>query len=108
MYVNAHIRLANYQFVNSELWKCYRLGQVVFTADMVWALESAACVSYAEVLLFVCIASMYADFLRCHLDRVGIWLCGFDEALPGVFLSQPSPFYTYETQHPDSFLLRPS
>jgi len=32
---------------------------------------------------------------------------GFDEALPGVFVSQPSPCYVQETQHPASSLLGP-
>jgi len=32
---------------------------------------------------------------------------GFDEALLGVFVSQPSPCYAQETQHPTSSLLGP-
>jgi len=32
---------------------------------------------------------------------------GYDEALHGVFVSQPSPFNAQEIQHPASSLLRP-
>jgi hypothetical protein len=50
---------------------------------------------------------MSADSLQCHFGKEGSQTFGFDEALPGVFVSQPSPFYAQETQHPASSLLGP-
>jgi len=44
------------------------------------ALESAVCVGWAEVHLFLCVSSEYADFLQCHLGKEGIRVCGIDEA----------------------------
>jgi len=71
------------------------------------ALESALCVGQAEVHLFFCVSSMSADSLRCDFGKEGSRTFRYDEALPGVFVSQPSPFAARETQHPSSFLLRP-
>jgi len=51
--------------------------------------------------------TLSADSLQCHFGKEGIQTCGFDEAMPGVFLSQPSPFDTPETQHHVSSHLRP-
>jgi hypothetical protein len=50
---------------------------------------------------------MSADSLRCHFGKEGSRAFGYDEALLGVFVSQPSPFYAQETQHPASYLLGP-
>jgi hypothetical protein len=50
---------------------------------------------------------MSADSLRCHFGTEGSQTFGFDEALPGVFVSQPLPVYAQETQHPVSSLLGP-
>jgi len=44
------------------------------------ALESAVCVGWAEVHLFLYVSSVSADFLRCHVGKEGIWVCGYDEA----------------------------
>jgi hypothetical protein len=59
------------------------------------------------VHLFLCVSSVSADSLRCHFGKEGSRAFGYDEALPGVFVSQPSPFYAQETQHPASSLLGP-
>jgi hypothetical protein len=47
------------------------------------------------------------DSLQCHFGKEGSRTFGFDEALPGVFVSPPSPFYAQETEHPASSLLGP-
>jgi len=85
----------------------YRLGQVVCPSDVESALESALCVGRGEVHLFLCVSSVSAHWLRCHFVKEGSRMCGYDEALPGVFVLQPSPFYAQETQHHASSLLRP-
>jgi hypothetical protein len=71
------------------------------------ALESTLCVGRGEVQLYLCVSSVSADSLRCHFGKEGSETFGFDEALLGVFLSQPSPFYAQETQLPTSSLLSP-
>jgi hypothetical protein len=61
---------------------------VVFLAEVALALElalelaldSAVCVGWAEVHLFLCVSSMSADTLRCHFGKEGIQASGFDEA----------------------------
>jgi hypothetical protein len=50
---------------------------------------------------------MCADALQCHFGKEGSWTCGFDEALPGVFVLQPSSCHALETEHPASSLLSP-
>jgi hypothetical protein len=69
--------------------------------------ESALCVGWMEVHLCICVSSVSVDSLRCHFAKAGSWTFGFDEALPGVIVSQPSPCYVQETQHPASFLRGP-
>jgi hypothetical protein len=59
------------------------------------------------VHLFLCVSSVSADSLRCHFGKEGSRAFGYDEALPGVFVSQPSHFYAQETQHPASSVLGP-
>ena len=81
-------------------------AEVAFRSVVASALESAVCIISVEVHLFLCVSSMSADSLGCHCGRKGIRQCGFEEAWPGVFLSQPSPFYALETQNPASSLLR--
>ena len=71
------------------------------------AMESALCVGPVEVHLFLCVSSMSADSLRYHFGKEGSRTFGFDEALLGVFVSQPSAFCAQETQHPASSLLGP-
>jgi hypothetical protein len=71
------------------------------------ALESALCVGWVEVHVFLYVSSMSADSLWCHVVKEGSWPFGLDEALLGVFVSQPSPFCAQETRHPASSLLGP-
>jgi len=71
------------------------------------ALQSTLCVGRVEVHLFLCVSSVSADCLRCPFGKEGSRPFGFDVALPGVFVSQPSPFGAKETQHPASSLLGP-
>ena len=71
------------------------------------ALDSAVCVVWAEVHLFLCVSSGSADSLRCHFGKEGSRAFGYDKALPGVFVSQPSPFYALETEGPASTILGP-
>jgi hypothetical protein len=59
------------------------------------------------VHLFRCVSSMSADSLLCNIGKVGSWTFGYDEALPGVFVSQRSHFYAQETQYPTSSRLIP-
>jgi len=107
LYANMYIRQANCWFQQVELRKCYRLGRVACLAELESALESALCVRRVEVLLFLSLSSVSADSLQCHLGKEGSWTFSVNEALPGVFVLQPSPFSPLETQHPASFLLRP-
>jgi len=107
LYVTTYIRLANWGFGNFKLRKCYQLGRVACLAEVVSAPESAVCIGRVKVHLFLCICSMSADSLWCHFGKEGSRTCGFDEAYPGVFLSQPSPFFAQETQHPTFSLLGP-
>jgi hypothetical protein len=80
---------------------------VACLAQVESALESALCVGRVEVHLFFCVSSVLGDSLQWHFRKEGSWTFGFDEALPGVFVLQASPFCTQETQHPASFLVRP-
>jgi hypothetical protein len=50
---------------------------------------------------------MSADTLQSHFGKDGSQPCGLDEALPVVFVLQPSTFYAQQTQHPASSLLGP-
>ena len=76
-------------------------------AEVESALESALNVRRVEVHLFHCVTSVSADGLRCHFGREGSWTFGYDEALPGVIVSQPSHLGAQETQHPASSRLGP-
>ena len=81
--------------------------EVECRADVESALESALCVGQVEVHLFLCVARVSADSLRCHFGKEGSRTFGFDEALPGVIVSQPSPLYRQDTPHPASSLVGP-
>ena len=83
------------------------MGRVACRAEVESALESAHCVGQGEVHLFLCVSSVSADSLRCHFGKEGSRAFGYDEALPGVFASRPSPIYSQESQHPESSLLGP-
>jgi hypothetical protein len=71
------------------------------------AVVSAVCVGQVEVHMSLGFSSLSADSLRCHLGKEGSLTCGFNEALPGVFVLQTSPFYRQETQHAASSRLGP-
>jgi len=60
-----------------------------------------------EVRLFIFVPSMSADCLRCHFGMEVSRTFGFDETLPGVFVTRPSRCYVKDTQHPASSLLGP-
>ena len=68
------------------------MGRVACRAVLESAHEFALCVGRVDVHLFLCVSSMFADSLRCHFGKEGGRTFGFDKALPGVFVSQPSPF----------------
>ena len=42
-------------------------------------MESAVCVGWAEVHLFLCISILSADVSGCHVGNEGIRACGVDE-----------------------------
>jgi len=107
LYANTYIRPAYWRFQKVELCKCYRLGRVACRAEVESALVSALCIGRVEVHLFLCVSIVSADTLQCHFGKEGSRIFGFDEALPGVFVSEPSPFYALDTQHPALSLLRP-
>jgi len=109
-YANWYIRPAHWRFQEVELWKCYRLvrvWRVVCRADVESAQESALCVGRVEVNLFLCISSVSANSVRRHFGKEGSQTYDFDEALPGVFVSQPSLCHALESQHPACSLLGP-
>jgi hypothetical protein len=71
------------------------------------ALESALCVGWGEVHLFICVSSVLVDSLPCHVGKEDSWIFRFDEAFLGVFVALPSPYYAHETQQPASAVLGP-
>ena len=92
LYANIYIRPANWWFQQVKLRKCYRLGRVACLAEVESALESALFIGRVEVHLFLCVSSVTANSLRWHFGKECSQTFGHDEALPGVFVSQPSPF----------------
>ena len=107
LYANMCLRSSNWRFQNVELQKCGRLRPEAYHEEVESALESAQCVGQVEVHLFLSISNVSLDFLRCHLAEEGRRMFCVDEALPGVFVSQPSPFYAQETKHTAFSLLGP-
>jgi hypothetical protein len=77
--------------------------QVVFPAEVViWAevaldVVSSVEVARVEVPLFLYVSTVSVDFLCCQLGKKGIRPFDFDEASPGVLLSQRSRMYALET-----------
>jgi len=104
--VNTYIQLVNGWCGSVELRQCDKVAQVAFHVDVKFraeetsALESAVCVGRMEMHMFLSIPSVSPDSLRCHFGKEGIRPSGFDEASPGVILSQHSPVYAPDTQHP--------
>jgi hypothetical protein len=107
LYGNTYIRPANWKLQQVELWKCYRLRRVGCRAEVESALEPALGIGQVGVHLFLCISSVSADSLRFHFGKEGSQRFGFDEALPPVVVSQPSPFYAQQPQYPAFSLLGP-
>jgi hypothetical protein len=79
--------------------------ELAFWAEDVSALLLSVCIGGVEVHLFLYSSSMSADSLQCHFNREGIHQFDFDEALLGVFLSQPSVYHALKTQHSASSVL---
>ena len=100
LYANGHVRPANWRFQKGELRTCYRLGPVACRAAVDSALESAVCVGRVEVHLFLCVSSVSADSLRCHFGEERSRQLGFNQALLGVIVSQPSAFCAQELNSP--------
>jgi hypothetical protein len=57
--------------------------------------------------IFLCVSSMSADSLWCQFGKEASRTSGFNEALPGVFVSPPSPFDALETEHRATSLVGP-
>jgi len=62
---------------------------VACRAEVESAVVSALCVGWVEVYLFICVSMVSADSMRFHFAKEGSRKLGFDEALQGVFVSQP-------------------
>jgi len=107
LYENTYIRQSNGWCQYVELQTRYRLGRVTCLVEVELALESAVSVGHVEVHLLHCVSSDSAGSLRCHFSKEGSRTFGFDKALLGVFVSQPSPFCAQETPHPTSVLFGP-
>jgi len=107
LYANTYFRPANWWFQQVALRKCYQLRRVAYLAAVELALESPLCIGRVEVHLFLCVSSLSAVSLQCHFGKEGSRTFGFDEALPGVFIPQPSPCCAQDTQHPASVHLGP-
>jgi len=82
-YVNTHIRPAYCWYWGGEQWKCYLLMRLDFWAAVASALqvalesalESAVCLGWAKVHLFLCVPSVCADSLRAfwHGRHLSVW-----------------------------------
>jgi hypothetical protein len=70
-------------------------------------LESPLCVGGVEVHLFLWVFRVSADSLQCHCGMDGSRTFDFDEAFPGVFVSQALPCYAQQTGNPTLSLLGP-
>jgi len=89
LYVNMHMWPANWRFGIVVLWNCYQLGWVPCLAEVASLLESAVYVGRVEVNLFLWVSSVTADSFQHHCGKEDSRTFGFDEAMPGVFRSQP-------------------
>jgi hypothetical protein len=61
-----------------------------------------------EAHLVLCVSNVSVDSVWCHVGKEASRTFGFDEALPRVFVLQPSPLSAQETETPASFLLGPT
>jgi hypothetical protein len=83
-------------------WGGWRAGQ--------WRSRLSSSLSASVGWRWTCFSPSLACLLMLSgamLPKEGSWTFGFDEALPGVVVSQPSPFHAQETQHPATSLLGP-
>jgi len=95
--VYTHIRVAHL------LFRCFELSHYHSVAQV----EFRALVAPVVVVVhpFLCTSCESVDSLLCHLGKEGSRPLDFPEPLPGVFLSQPSPCYAWQTQCPAYSLL---
>jgi hypothetical protein len=89
---------------NSHVRHCHLVAHVAFRVEAAFWDEVPP--FPMEVQRFLCASRVSADSLLCHLGMEGSCLFDFNKPLPGVFLSQPSPFDDQETQRLASSLLR--
>jgi len=97
----AHLRFRNHELPDGD-----QVVEVVFRGDVASVLVLAVCVGLVEVHLFLCASTMSVYCMLCHFGYEVRHLFYFNDPTPSVFLSQPSPFYAQEGQHPTSSLLR--
>jgi len=83
---------------------CHQMAPVVFRVEVALVLVSAVCVGPGEVCPCLCASSVSVNSLRCHFGKEGSRQFDCHKPSPGVILSQLSPFYAQETQHPASSL----
>jgi len=95
--------MANHIFHDFRFRQCHLVAQVTFWAEV--AFRADVPLVLAEVRRFLWASSISADFLLWHFGMEGSHPYDLYKPLPGVFVSQPSPFYTQETQLLASSLL---
>jgi len=82
------------------------MAQVAVRVEVALVQVSAVPVRLEEVRLCHCASSVSVESLRCHFGKEGSCQFDFHKPLPGVVLSQLSPFYAQEFQHPTFSLPR--
>ena len=106
-YFHMHIRQADLGFGNFRLHCGHRVAQVAFRVEEAVVLVSADCVGLEEVHPGLAAWSVSVHALVYHFCNEGSRQFHFHNAVPGVVLSQFSPFYTQELQHSASSLPGP-
>jgi len=101
--VYTHIWMAYHLFHNFHFCQCHLVSQVAFRAELAFWMEVQP--DLVEVCTFLSASSVSTDSLLCHLGMEGSQPYDFYKPLPGVFLLQPSSFFTQETQLLASSLL---
>jgi hypothetical protein len=95
--VYTHTWMAYLLFDNCHVRHCHLVAQVALRVEAAcWAEVPLVVV---EVCQFLYTSSMSADSSLCHFGKECSRLFDFYTALPGVFLSQPSPLYAQEAQN---------
>ena len=105
-HVYIHIWLADLECWNFGRDFCQRMARVAFLVDVVLVLVSAISVRLEEVHPCLWTSRVYVDSSRCHFGKEGSHRLDFHTPSLGVVLSQLSPFYAQEIQHPASSLPR--